>query len=83
MLYGRPFVYANNLFLDPKAQTLWSYTLAVGQFQQDVRLQAINQDPKDSKDPSLYASGTQVLIKVWKDGSPKAQLSPHGRAPTL
>ena len=61
MLYGRPFVYANNLFLDPKAQTLWSYTLAVGLFQQDVRLQAINQDPKDSKDPSLYASATQVL----------------------
>ena len=48
MLYGRPFFYANNLFLDPEAQTLQSYTLAIGQFQQDVHLWAINQDPKDS-----------------------------------
>ena len=64
MLYGRPSVYANNLFLDPEAQTLWSYTLAIGQFQQDVRLQAISQDPKDSKESALYAPGTQVLIKV-------------------
>ena len=27
MLYGRPFVYVNDLFLDPEAQTLWSYTM--------------------------------------------------------
>ena len=38
MLYGRPFVYVNDLFLDPKAQTLWSYTMAIGQFQQDISL---------------------------------------------
>ena len=24
MLYGKPFVYVNDLFLDPEAQTLWS-----------------------------------------------------------
>ena len=36
----------------------------------------INQDPKDSKEPSIYAPGTQVLIKAWKDGSPEAQLQP-------
>ena len=36
----------------------------------------MNQDPKDSKESPLYAPGTQVLIKVWKDGSPKAQLQP-------
>ena len=83
MLYGRPFVYVNDLFLDPEVQTLQSYTIAIGQFQQDIPLWGMNQDPKDSKDPSLYASATQVLIKVWKDGSPKAQLSPHGRALTL
>ena len=29
MLYGRPFVYVNDLFLDPEAQTLWSYTMAI------------------------------------------------------
>ena len=34
MLYGRPFVYVNDLFLDPEAQTLQFYTMAIGQFQQ-------------------------------------------------
>ena len=51
MLYGRPFVYINDLFLDPEAQTLWSYTMAIGQFQQDIRLWGVNQDPKDFKEP--------------------------------
>ena len=46
MVYGRPFVY---VFLDPEAQTLRSYTMAIGQFQQDIRLWSINQEPKDSK----------------------------------
>ena len=32
MLYGRPLVYVNDLFLDPEAQTLQSYTMAIGQF---------------------------------------------------
>ena len=64
MLYGRPFVYVNDLFLDVEAQTLWSYTMAIGQFQQEIHLWGVNQDPKDSKEPPLYASGTQVLIKV-------------------
>ena len=83
MLYGRPFVYVNDLFLDPEAQSLWSYTMATGQFQQNMCLWSINQDPKDSKEPPLYAPGTPVLIKVWKDGSPKTQLQPNGWAPTL
>ena len=33
MLYGRPFVYVNDLFLDPEARTLQSNTVAIGQFQ--------------------------------------------------
>ena len=76
MLYGRPFVYVNDLFLDPEVQTLQYYTMAIGPFQQDTRLWGINQDPKDSKESPLHAPGTQVLIKVWKDGSPKAELQP-------
>ena len=72
MLYGRPFVYVNDLFLDPEAQTLQSYTMAIGQFQQDICFRGVNQDPKDSKESPLYAPGTQVLIKIWKYGSPKA-----------
>ena len=41
----------------------------------------MNQDPKDSKESPLYAPGTQVLIKFWKDGSPKAQLQPTWKGP--
>ena len=29
MLYGRHFVYVNDLFLDPEAQTFQSYTMAI------------------------------------------------------
>ena len=65
-----------DLFLDTMAQTLQSYTTATWQFQQDICLWGVNQDPKDSKESPLYAPGTQALIKVWKDGSPKAQLQP-------
>ena len=55
-----------DLFLDPEAQTLWSYTKAIGQFQQDTCLYGVNQDPKysflfyffpkDTKEPPLYVS---------------------------
>ena len=37
--------------------------------------------PKDSKEPPLSALRTQVPIKVWKDGSPKAQLQPTWKGP--
>ena len=30
MLYVRTFVYANDLFLDPEARTLESYTVVIG-----------------------------------------------------
>ena len=74
MLYWRLFVYINDLFLDTEAQTLWSYTMAIGQFQQDIRLRGANQDPETSKESPLYAPGTHVPMKVWKDGSSKARL---------
>ena len=47
--------------------------MAIGQFQQDIRLWGMNQDPKDSKESPLYAPRTQVLIKVqptWKGPYP-------------
>ena len=75
------FLNANGLFLEPEAQTLQSYTMAVGQFQQDKCLWGVNQDPKDSKEPPLYAPGTQALIKVWKDGSPKGSTPAHVEGP--
>ena len=64
MLYGKSFVYVNDPFLDPEAQTLWSYTMAIGQFQQEIHSWGVNQNPKDSKEPPLHVPGTQVLIKV-------------------
>ena len=44
-------------------------------------MRGVNKDPKDSKVSPLYAPGTQVLVKVWKDGSPKAQLQPAWKGP--
>ena len=58
MLYERPFVYVNDLFLYPEAQTIQSYPMAIGQFQQDIHLWGVTQDPKDSKQSPLYAPGT-------------------------
>ena len=55
--------------------------MAIGQFQQDIHLWGVKQDPKDSKGPPLYAPGTQVLIKVEKDVSPKGQLQPIWKGP--
>ena len=81
MLYGRPFVYVNDLILNPEAQVLQSYTMANGQFQQDICLWDVNQDPKESKEPPLYAPWTLALIKVWKDVSPKIQLQPTWKGP--
>ena len=54
MLYGRLFVYVNDLFPDPESQALWSYSMAIGQFQQDICLWGVNQDPKESPP---YAQG--------------------------
>ena len=81
MLYGRLFAYANGLFQDLEAQTLQSDTMAIGQLQQDIRLWGVNQDPKDSKQTPLHVPGTQVLIKVWKNGFPKARLQSAWKGP--
>ena len=78
MLCGRPFVYVNDLFLDPEAQTLQSYTMAIGRFLKDIHLCDMNQDPEDSKESPL--PGTQVLIKVWKD-EPKGSTPAHMEGP--
>ena len=81
MLYVTPLVYVNDFFLDPEAQTLRSYIMAIGQFQQAICLWGVNKDPKDSKEPPVYVPGTHVLIKVWKDGSPKAPLQATWKGP--
>ena len=64
MLYGRPFVHVSDIFLEPEAQTLWSYIMATGEFQQHKHLRGVNQEPEDSKEPPVYAPGTEVLIKA-------------------
>ena len=83
VLYRISFVYFNDLSLDPEVQTLLFYTIAIGQFQQDICLWGVNQNPKYSKEPPLYAPGTQALIKVWKNGPQRLNSSPYGRSPTL
>ena len=56
--------------------------MATGQFQKDTCLWGVNQEPKGgSKELLLYAPGIQVLIKVWKDGSPKAKLQSTWKGP--
>ena len=55
--------------------------MAIGQFQRDIRLWGMNQDPKDSKESPLYAPETQVLIEVWKVGSPKGSTPAHMEGP--
>ena len=42
MLYGRPYVYDNDLFLDPEAHAFHPYTMAIEQFQQGIRLWGVN-----------------------------------------
>ena len=79
MLYGRPFVYVNDLFLDPEAQTFQSYTMAVRQLQQNICLWAVNMTQKIKESP-LYAPGTQVLLKSGKMGPQRLNSSPQGRA---
>ena len=46
MLYRKPFVYVSDLFLDPETQTLSSYTMAIRQFQQDIRFVGCQPGPK-------------------------------------
>ena len=83
------FFHVNDLFLDLEDQTFQSYTMAFGDSNRihtcglytSVTYTLVHQDPKYSKEPLLYAPGTQVLIKVWKDGSPKAQLQPTLEGP--
>ena len=69
MLYGRPFVYVSDLFLDPETQSLRSYTMAIGHFQQEMRLGFVNQDPERLCGTATIAPGIQVLTEVWKGGS--------------
>ena len=76
MLCERPFVYVNDLFLDPEAQTppvLYNGHWAIPIRYVLVRCQL---DPKDSKEPPLYVPGTEVLIRVRKDGSSRDQPQP-------
>ena len=80
MLCGRHFVYVNHLFFDPEAQTLWSDTMATRQFQQDIHLWGVNQDPKDSKESLLSAPGTQVLISLER-WVPKGSTPAHMEGP--
>ena len=46
MLYGRPFVYVNDLILDPEVWTPQSYTIATGQIPTGYTLVGYEPGPK-------------------------------------
>ena len=83
MLCERPFVYVNDLFLDQEAQT--PPVLYHGHWAIPTRyvLVGCQPDPKDTKEPPLYVPGTEFLIRVWKDGSSRAQPQPTWEGLTL
>ena len=54
--------------------------MAIEQFQQNIRLWGVNQDPKDSKESPLYLPGTQVLISLER-WVPKGSTPAHMEGP--
>ena len=57
-----------DLFLDPEAQTLQSYIMAIGQLEQEIRLWGVNQDPKDSKEllPCIQTGSMDYMLQGLK-----------------
>ena len=81
MLYRKPFIYVNDLLSsgsDPPVLYHGHWAVSTR-----YKLVGVNQDPNNSKEPPLYAPGTQVLIKVERWVPQRLNSSPHGRAPTL
>ena len=85
MLYGKPFVYVNDLFLDPEAQTLWSYTMTIGQLQQYIHCGESTRTQKILKSHHYMPQGLKSgkSLKSGKMSPQRLNSSPHGRAPTL
>ena len=81
MLYGRSFVYVKDLFLDPEAQTLHLISWLLVNSNKKYTCGVWTKSQKILKSYPLSAPGTQVLINVYKDGSPKAQLQPTWKDP--
>ena len=81
-LFGRPFVYVNDLFLDPELQILWSYTLLIGQFQQGIRLWGVNWTPNILKSHHCMLQWLKSYLKSGKMYPQRLNSSPHGRTPT-
>ena len=85
MLYGRPFVCVNDLFLNPEAQTFWSYTMTTGQFQQYIHCGESTRTQKILKSHHCMPQGLKSgkSLKSGKMSPQRLNSSPHGRAPTL
>ena len=83
MLYGGPCVYINDLFLYLETQTPQFYTMAIGQFQEDICLWGVNQDTKDSRVTTTWPrdSSPNWSLKRWVPK--RLSSSPHGRSPML
>ena len=85
MLYGRPFVCVNDLFLNPEAQTLWSYTMTIGQLQQYIHCGESTRTQKILKSHHYMPQGLKSgkSLKSGKMSPQRLNSSPRGRAPTL
>ena len=81
MLYGRSFVYVNDLFLNSRLRPSSYVPWPLGNFNKIYACGVSTRTQKILKEPPLYAPGTQVLIKVWKDGFLKAQLQSTWKGP--
>ena len=78
MLYGRPFVYVNDLFLDPEVQTSSLIPWPLGN---SNRIYTCGVSTRIQKIPLYDSQKSDHYMLQRKDGSPKAQLQPTWKGP--
>ena len=86
MTYGRPFL-TTDILLDEEVNQALRYIINLGQVQKAIQDYAHRALPAPTKNieegaiPSQINPGDQVLLKAWKEGSPKGQLLPKWKGP--
>ena len=67
--------------MDRATLGLQSYVTELSMFQQGLREFGLKTNPPSPQSPILYQPGEKVLIRTWKDRSPKSQLDPIWKWP--
>ena len=83
MLYGRPFVYVNDLFLDPEAQTFSLIPWLLGNSNRIHACGVWTRTQKILRSHYYLLQGLKSYLKSGKMGPQRLNSSPHGRSPTL